>query len=287
MKSINFLFSMKRTLFFLLLSLVAFPFVGQKSSNEDDFWNDKPKQKSEKSQTSSKDDFWNESNSSKKVSKPNDDFWNDAPTHNTANLEFVYRKGFKKKDDKSNNILLKAEFDDARPFSNGLCAVKLDKKWGFINEKGQLVIPCIYDEVKVDFLDGIAKVRKIQSQEEVFFKGTHRDFKTLFVYSVDLYLTPQNTVLKETKPFVCQVPVNMSYISLDIGLERHQTNFSSWEEKEEYERKWEETRREAKRKKEIIAAQDNKDEAVFKQLEQKKANDIKARGYTISADCKN
>ncbi len=281
------IFSTKRVLFLVILSMLALPFWGQKSSNEDDFWNDKPKQKTEKSQTTSKDDFWNESNSSKKVSNPNEDFWNDAPTHNTANLEFVYRKGFKKKDDKLNNILIKAEYDDARKFSNGLCAVKLNNKWGFVNEKGQLVIPCIYDEVKIDFIDGVAKLRKIQSQEEVYFKGTNRDFKTLFVYNIDVYLTIENKVLKETKPFVCQVPVNTTKHSLYIGLERHQTSFSSWEEKEEYDRRAEQARLEEKRQNEIKAIQNRKDEAQFKLLEQQKLNQIQSKGYLISQDCNN
>lgn len=46
-----------------------------------------------------------------------------------------------------NNIKLEGEFDEARIFSFGLAAVKKNKKWGFIDEQGKLVIPMIYDEV--------------------------------------------------------------------------------------------------------------------------------------------
>lgn len=36
-------------------------------------------------------------------------------------------------------------FEDARPFSSGLAAVKIDGKWGYINHDFEIVIPCQYD----------------------------------------------------------------------------------------------------------------------------------------------
>lgn len=38
---------------------------------------------------------------------------------------------------------------DAGHFSGGqgLCSVKVNGKWGYINTEGQIVIPCIYDNV--------------------------------------------------------------------------------------------------------------------------------------------
>lgn len=45
------------------------------------------------------------------------------------------------------NLELKVDYDEVRIFSFGLSAVRTGKKWGFINEKGKLVIPIIYDEV--------------------------------------------------------------------------------------------------------------------------------------------
>lgn len=43
---------------------------------------------------------------------------------------------------------------------NNLLSVKKDDKWGFVDKKGQLVIPCIYDEVVHAFWNGLAIVCK-------------------------------------------------------------------------------------------------------------------------------
>ena len=43
--------------------------------------------------------------------------------------------------------------------SNGLIIKKVNGKYGFVNEKGKIVIPCKYDEV-YDFSEGLAAVRK-------------------------------------------------------------------------------------------------------------------------------
>ena len=50
---------------------------------------------------------------------------------------------------------------DAGHFSGGqgLCSVKVNGKWGYINTEGQIVIPCIYDNVE-PFKNGVAVVCK-------------------------------------------------------------------------------------------------------------------------------
>lgn len=48
-------------------------------------------------------------------------------------------------------------FEDAEPFSEGLAAVKLNSRSGFINTSGEIVIPCIYDDAE-PFVDGMAAV---------------------------------------------------------------------------------------------------------------------------------
>ena len=48
-------------------------------------------------------------------------------------------------------------YDDARDFSEGLAAVMIGEKWGFIDKTGKEVVPPKYDEVG-DFHDGLAVV---------------------------------------------------------------------------------------------------------------------------------
>lgn len=45
-------------------------------------------------------------------------------------------------------IVCEPSFDDIKPFSNGLSAVKKGEKWGFINESGELAIDFEYYDVK-------------------------------------------------------------------------------------------------------------------------------------------
>jgi hypothetical protein len=55
------------------------------------------------------------------------------------------------------NFLVNSFYDDVRKFCNGLAAVQLYGKWGYINKKGVLKIPFIYDEVRNfnDFVTGV------------------------------------------------------------------------------------------------------------------------------------
>lgn len=61
-------------------------------------------------------------------------------------------------------IILDKYDDYAYLMTNGLLAVKKDDKWGFINRKGQIIIPLSYDLVDV-FKDGKAKV--VSNGEEI------------------------------------------------------------------------------------------------------------------------
>ena len=63
--------------------------------------------------------------------------------------------------DKQGKIVLRAQFAGAHPFSEGLAAVKIDGKWGFINKSGEVVIPPKFgrafgDGVPSPFSHGIA-----------------------------------------------------------------------------------------------------------------------------------
>lgn len=49
-------------------------------------------------------------------------------------------------DVKNGNEVIPPQFDGVRPFSEGLAAVQIEGKWGYINKQGELVIPCKYKE---------------------------------------------------------------------------------------------------------------------------------------------
>jgi hypothetical protein len=54
-------------------------------------------------------------------------------------------------------VVIPLMYDSAGPFSDGLAKVRLGDQWGFINNNGNVVVPLMYDYVD-DFHDGLAKV---------------------------------------------------------------------------------------------------------------------------------
>jgi hypothetical protein len=69
------------------------------------------------------------------------------------NIEGAYNKKTQKygyKDASTGKIFIDCKFDelfDYIKFEQGLTGVEMDNKWGFINLRGDLVIPCIYRDV--------------------------------------------------------------------------------------------------------------------------------------------
>jgi len=62
-------------------------------------------------------------------------------------------------------------FDDVMPFSNGMAAVKIDKKWGFIDTSGKMVIKPQYYS-RSQFNEGVAPVSlKIEDSNYDFFSS--------------------------------------------------------------------------------------------------------------------
>lgn len=61
--------------------------------------------------------------------------------------------------DKSGKIVISATYKDAMKFSEGLAGVRTKEGWGFINKSGELVIKHRYKEIR-EFKDGIAAVNK-------------------------------------------------------------------------------------------------------------------------------
>ena len=61
--------------------------------------------------------------------------------------------------DSTGTFLFNKQFEKAYKFSEGLAPVKQNGKYGFINTKGEVVIPCIYDGA-ADFSEGLAMVKQ-------------------------------------------------------------------------------------------------------------------------------
>ena len=66
-------------------------------------------------------------------------------------------------------------YDFVGDFSEGLARVRLDSKWGYINEAGEEIIPLIYDYAH-DFHNGTTNVKfgnenpRINRQNKIVFK---------------------------------------------------------------------------------------------------------------------
>ena len=65
--------------------------------------------------------------------------------------------------DSKGKRLFDKQFEGVGPFSEGLARVKQNGKWGYVNLKGEVVIPCVYDwglADRAEFSEGLACVRK-------------------------------------------------------------------------------------------------------------------------------
>ena len=59
--------------------------------------------------------------------------------------------------DKRGKRIISCKYDDARDFSEGLAAIKLNERWGYIDKNGDQIISCVYDDAR-DFSEGFAAV---------------------------------------------------------------------------------------------------------------------------------
>lgn len=79
------------------------------------------------------------------------------------------------------------QFDELYPFSEGMAAVRKDGKFGFINLKGELVIPCQY-LCAGPFKEGLACV--VKDEEDVKVSFTNKEgklYKTKYPFNVQWY----------------------------------------------------------------------------------------------------
>ena len=68
--------------------------------------------------------------------------------------------------------LVGAVYDSALGFHNGMCAVKKDSKWGFMDRSGELVIDAVYDSVQNFTEDSIALVRSGAKHIYISYDGS-------------------------------------------------------------------------------------------------------------------
>ena len=84
---------------------------------------------------------------------------------------------YAKKDDKigfidvKGNWIIEPVYDKVRGFKNGLAPVCKDKKWGYVNEAGEVVIPLEYRDAEVFSNDGLAPVKSVKLWGFVNRKG--------------------------------------------------------------------------------------------------------------------
>ena len=56
-------------------------------------------------------------------------------------------------------VLIDTEFEEIKPFCDGLAGVRKGEMWGYIDYKGTEIIPCEFEEVGY-FSEGFAWVKK-------------------------------------------------------------------------------------------------------------------------------
>jgi gliding motility-associated-like protein len=76
--------------------------------------------------------------------QPNQILWDEVePIKN--GFARVLKDGYFTFINREHKALTTPQFEGARNFSNHLAAVQQQEKWGFLNEAGNLVVPCVYD----------------------------------------------------------------------------------------------------------------------------------------------
>jgi hypothetical protein len=60
--------------------------------------------------------------------------------------------------DRSGEYIVKPTFDDAKPFAEGLAAVRWNKRWGYIRTSGEIKIANVFPLSAENFADGLAAV---------------------------------------------------------------------------------------------------------------------------------
>ncbi len=82
--------------------------------------------------------------------------------------------------DHSGRYIINPTFDNAKPFTEGLAAVRLNKRWGFVKKSGEMQIPNNYPLFADEFSAGLAVVSDPVDGAQMYI---NTDGRTLFFKS--------------------------------------------------------------------------------------------------------
>lgn len=92
------------------------------------------------------------------------------------------------------NLKLEGDYDEARIFSFGLAGVRKGKKWGFIDEKGKIVIPIQYDDVDYFRPSGLCAVTK--NGKSGFIDKSGKEIIPIIYPEVNQQMRDKNVIVK-------------------------------------------------------------------------------------------
>lgn len=79
--------------------------------------------------------------------------------------------------DRGGQVVIPFKYEAVKDFSQGLAAVKLNKKWGFIDTAGKTVIPLIYDEITLDFFGENSNARVVAEGRSFYIDRTGKEIR--------------------------------------------------------------------------------------------------------------
>ncbi|MDR2127274.1 MAG: WG repeat-containing protein, partial [Prevotellaceae bacterium] len=92
--------------------------------------------------------------------------------------------------DKIGAIVIQPEFDGVKNFSDGMAAVKKDGKWGYINRTGEIVISPVYHDA-YNFREDIARVERFEKDEDYYINRNGHNTPVLPIKHKSKKLTPR------------------------------------------------------------------------------------------------
>lgn len=165
------------------------------------------------------------------VKKLNNDAWLVEPSYDVIDIDSTcIHAGIKIGNGKSmhwklydfNGLLLYSNIlTDYHAYANGLIAVKSTSNlWGFINAKGETVIPFVYNRVD-DFENGLCKVEK-NGQQLVINKSGDVVFNQQDVYLFSIGLLKLNAHQDKTYTYTIDakteiIPINAEFVKIKKG----------------------------------------------------------------------